>query len=60
MVKLLEPENCQKLNEKYDCMGEYAFFSPLGSVFMDAIRFTEKSVALNGLRSPGGEHGVSM
>ena len=60
MVKLLEPENCQKLNEKYDCMGEYAFFPPLGSVVMDAIRFTEKSVALNGLRSPGGEHGVSM
>lgn len=60
MAKLLEPEDCQKLNEKYDCRGVYAFFFSLGSVFMDAIRFTEKSVALNGLRSPGGEHGVSM
>ena len=59
MVKLLEPENCQKFNEKYDCMS-VCFFFPLGSEFMDVIRFTEKSVSLNGLRSPGGEHGASM
>lgn len=60
MVKLLGPENCQKFNEKYDCMSVYAFFLPLGSEFMDVTRFTEKSVSLNGLRSPGGEHGASM